>query len=215
MGTFLVLGMFLFQAWAGDAPGGVTVLGRFGQEGLAGWEEKVFAGRTTYSVETDAAGKSVLKAHTVGSASGLFKKTPIDLTQTPFLNWAWKVDGLYKGLNEQTKEGDDYPARVYVVFSGGVFFWRTRALNYVWSSSGVRGSSWTNAYTSNARMVVLRTREDGTGVWYAEKRNIREDFRLYFGEDSRQADAVAIMTDADQSGQEATAWYGEIFLSRE
>lgn len=213
-GTLAALVLLLLGASAGEEVFlGSIPLSRFGVEGLDGWEEKVFAGRTAYTVVKDSSGEGLLKAHTRGMASGLFKKTSVDLTQTPFLNWTWKVEGFYRDLDEHTRAGDDYPARVYIVFSGGLFFWRTRALNYVWSSAGVKGRDWPNAFTANARMVALRSREDGAGVWYPEKRNIREDFKRYFGEDIKEADAIAIMTDADQSGQEATAWYGDLFMS--
>ncbi len=69
------------------------------------------------------------------SASGLFKKIHIDLNKTPYFNWSWKIDRSLKGLNERSKEGDDYAARICVVKKHALFFWKTRALNYVWSSN--------------------------------------------------------------------------------
>lgn len=212
--AIISVALYCLWAWAED-PQGRLFLGRFGAEGLAGWEEKAFEGSTSYSLSTDSEGRASLKAQTDGGASGLFKEAKIDLTQTPFLNWSWKVEKVFEGLSEETRRGDDYPARVYVVFSGGLFFWQTRALNYVWASTSRKGASWPNAYTANARMVAVRSVEDPLGVWYSEKRNIREDYRRFFGEDVREAHAVAIMTDADQSGQKAVAWYGDIYLSKE
>ena len=39
-----------------------------------------------------------------------------------------------RDLDESTKDRDDYAARLYLVKSGGILIWRTKAVNYVWSS---------------------------------------------------------------------------------
>lgn len=181
---------------------------------LSGWEGKEFKGRTFYSV-VDSGGKKALEARSSSAASGMYREVKIDLAKTPYLNWSWKVENTFPGVNEKSKSGDDYPARVYVVFSGGILFWKTRALNYVWSSHQPVGSSWPNAYTKNAVMMAVRSGKRDTGRWVRQKRNVREDFRRLFGEDVSKADAVAIMTDTDNSGRSATAYYGNIFFSSE
>ena len=186
----------------------------FSQDGLQGWDEKSFVGNTHYQL-ADNDGIKVLKAETHASASGLFREIDIDLNKTPYLNWTWKVDNIYQNNNERSKDGDDYPARIYVVVSGGVFFWKTRAVNYVWSSNQPIGTNWENAYTGNARMIALRSGESETGQWLTEKRNIRDDLKQLFGEEIDEINAIAIMSDSDNSGQRATAWYGDIFFSTE
>ncbi len=189
-------------------------LGRFSSGDLSNWEEKSFVENTLYKLIQDNS-QTVLKAQTSGTASGLFHKIDIDLNKTPYLNWSWKVDNIYQGNNERRKEGDDYPARIYVVVSGGLFFWKTRAINYVWSSNQSIGTSWQNAYTGNARMLAIQSGADETGQWQTEKRNVREDLRSLFGEDFNEINAIAIMSDSDNSKQQTTAYYGDIFFSDE
>jgi hypothetical protein len=135
------------------------------------------------------------------------------LNRTPWLNWSWRVDKVLDSVDERSKAGDDYPVRVYVVVSGGAAFWKTRSLVYVWSSNQPVGATWNNPYTSNARIMALRSATKDAGRWVNEKRNIRADFRQLFGEDISAIDAVALMTDADSSGQSATAWYGDIYFT--
>ncbi len=183
-------------------------------ENQKNWQEKSFAGNTQYQLVRENE-QSVLKATTNASASGLFREIVIDLNKTPYLNWSWKVDNIYQGNDEHSKDGDDYPARIYVVVSGGFFFWKTRAVNYVWSSNQAIGTHWKNAYTGNARMIALRSGESETGQWLTEKRNIREDLKQLFGEAFDEINAIAIMSDSDNSGQRATAWYGNIYFSSE
>lgn len=97
------------------------------------WKEKQFEGSTDcQAVAID--GIAALRAHSFSSASGLYWKQRIDLFQTPYLNWHWRVDKILPLLDEKTRNGDDYAARIYVVIDGGLWFWRTRALSYVWSS---------------------------------------------------------------------------------
>ena len=180
--------------------------------GLPGWEEKEFKGRTAY---TPMPREGLLLAESRGSASGLFHEGTVDLRRTPWLNWSWKVENVLAGVNEREKSGDDYPARIYVVAKGGVAFWKTRALSYVWSSTEAQGAVWPNAFTSNAAMIAVRSGAARLGELVAEKRNIREDWKRAFGEDIDEIDAVAIMTDTDNSGQSARAWYGQPWFSAE
>ena len=181
---------------------------------LAGWEEKEFKGKTDYKIQ-NLDGLKVLTAKSSSSASGMFREITVDLEKTPYLNWSWKVDNVFENINERTKVGDDYPARVYVIVSGGAFFWRTKALNYVWSSNQEVGSSWPNAFTSNAVMTAVQSGPQKVGKWVRQKRNVREDFKGFFGKDVKEIDAVAIMTDTDNAGGKATAYYGNIYFSSE
>jgi len=185
------------------------VVGDFKASDLTNWEEKSFIGKTKYNFVKTEIG-TALKAESKASASGLFKEMTIDLTKTPCLNWSWKIDAVLGGLDETTKQGDDYPARVYVVFSGGVSFWKTRALNYVWSNGRDRGSSWPNAYTDRSINIAAQSGTGKVGQWVHQSHNIREDYLRLVGKDTLQADAVAIMTDTDNSGKAATAYYGDI-----
>ena len=188
------------------------IVGDFLAGSLTGWKEKTFKGKTRYELIDRGAGK-VLKADSRASASGLFREMKIDLVKTPCMTWSWKVDGILDGLDETTKGGDDYPARVYVVFSDGLFFWQTRALNYVWSSGHKAGAAWPNAYTDRSINVAVQSGPAHVGQWVVQSRNIRDDYKRFVGGDISQADAVAIMTDTDDSGRSATAYYGEVRFS--
>lgn len=189
-----------------------VVIGDFSARGLDDWEMRSFSGETNYEV-TQVDGRQVIRADSDASASGLYRRKTVDLAATPWLHWEWRVEDVLDDIDETTRSGDDYPARVYVVFSGGLAFWRTRTVVYVWASELPRGSQWHSAFTGNARMIAVQSGAGRAGEWISEARNVREDYRRLFNEDVEQADAVAIMTDTDNSGQSATAWYGDIRFS--
>jgi len=186
-------------------------VGRFAAGDLSGWQPKTFKGETRYALASDGE-RRALHAESLASASGLLRKLDIDLAQTPYLHWSWKVNNVLGNNDERRRGGDDYPARVYVLFSGGLFFWRTRAIDYVWSSNQSPGTTWPNAFTGNARMIAVESGPDGTGRWIDERRDVRADYRRLFGSDPGNADAVAIMTDTDNTGLSASAWYGDIWF---
>lgn len=191
-------------------------IGPFSEGDLSGWEERTFEGNTQYQLiqETDGIQtRQVLKAYTEAAASGLFREIDIDLTQTPYLNWSWKVENIYNANDENQRAGDDYPVRIFVISSGGIFFWNTLAVNYVWSSNQAVDSQWESAVTRNAMMLAVRSGQGEVGQWLSEKRNIREDFNTFFGADITEIHAIAIMSDSDNTGQNATAYYGDIFFS--
>ncbi|MDS4070630.1 MAG: DUF3047 domain-containing protein [Candidatus Competibacter sp.] len=188
------------------------MIGRFSAGDLSDWRTKAFKGETRYAFDGKS-GRRALFADSQGAASGLYREIRVDVNRTPWLNWSWRVDRVLNGVDERDKSGDDYPARVYVVVSGGAAFWKTRSLVYVWSSNQPVGATWNNAFTNNARVMALRSGTKDAGRWVTEKRDIRADFRQLFGEDIDRIDAVALMTDTDNSGQNATAWYGDIYFT--
>ncbi len=188
----------------------ITVAG-FEQEDLSEWKVKEFEGQTDYRlVEMD--GRTVLQAQAQGTASGLVREIDFDPKEYRYLSWSWKIRHTVAGGDARTKEGDDYAARIYVVFPGR-FFWQTRALNYIWANRLPQGEFVPNAFTSNALMLAVRSGDEQAGQWLSEQRDIVADFRRLFGEDPPQAGAIAIMTDTDNTGTEAIAWYGDITLS--
>ena len=64
-------------------------------------------------------------------------------------------------------------------------------------------------------MLAARGVDDRSGEWVTEKRNVREDLKKVFGKDITSIDAIAIMTDTDNTGREAHASYGDIFFTAE
>ena len=203
--TSLVL--LIISTWAGATDERI-VISRFSAGDWTGWQPQSFKGETRYRFD-DRSGRLALFADSQGSASGLYREIRVDLRRTPWLNWSWRIDQVLSVVDERRKTGDDYPARVYVVVSGGAAFWKTRSLVYVWSSHQPVGATWDNAFTRNAQVMALRSGLKDARRWVSERRNIRDDFRQRFGEDIDYIDAVALMTDTDNSGQRATAWYGD------
>lgn len=206
-----LISLLLFLSAPLPATATDIAVGRFSSDGTSGWTGKSFKGTTDYRIVQEN-GRSVVKAHAVGAASGLTKKIAFNPATYRYLKWSWKVAGTVAGGDETTKGGDDYAARVYVIFPGR-FFWQTRALNYIWANKLPKGEFTPNAFTANARMIAVESGPSKSGQWLLEERDLVADYRRVFGENPPEAGGVAIMTDTDNTGAEATAWYGDITIS--
>ncbi len=213
MKYLLKIFMLLALAASLSADSGKILIGSFAESGLKGWSEKSFKGITEYRIIEDS-GQKVLQAKSHGTASGLVFDTEYDPQEYPLLSWRWKIANTIVKGDSRTKAGDDYAARIYVVFPHW-FFPKTRTLNYIWANRLPKEAIQANAYTSNAVMIAVESGAEKAGVWVTVRRNIIDDYRRAFGEEPPEIGAIAIMTDTDNTGESAMAWYSEIVASRQ
>ena len=198
-------------AFVSNVPASEIQVSHFSTEGLAGWEPKIFKGRTEYLLQKEN-GRTVVKAVSHAAASGMVRKIHFEPSTYRYLRWSWKIAHTIKGGDEKSKAGDDYAARLYVIFPGR-FFWQMKAINYIWANTLPTGEYVPNPFASDAKMLAVESGNGKAGQWVSEERDLLADYRLMFGTDPPAADAIAIMTDTDNTGGNAEAWYGEISLS--
>jgi hypothetical protein len=187
---------------------------------------------TSYQLVDDN-GSVVVKALSAASASGLAHPLDIDVRELPVLQWRWKVPHLIEGANNARRNAEDAPVRVVLSFDGDVdslpledrmFFDRIRAftghdlpyatLMYIWENQAAPGTIIPNPYSGRIRMIVAESGSARTGTWKLESRNVYEDYKRAFGAEPGRIKAIAIMTDTDNTGASAVAYYGDIaFMS--
>ena len=197
------------------------------------WQPLTFekiAKHTEYSLVNDN-GTVAVKAVSRGSASGLVRAVDIDPIRYPVIEWRWKVENILKKGDVTRKDGDDYPARLYVTFkydsSKVGFFERAKyeairmargeyppmgAITYIWESKSPVGTIVPNPYTEQVKMIVLQSGEEKVGRWVNESRNLVEDYRKAFGGNPPRISGVAVMTDTDNTRESAIAYFGDIVL---
>ncbi len=187
--------------------------GSFSRSALEGWTTKSFKGQTDYRVVEDD-GQKVLQAKSQAAASGLVFETEYDPSEYPVLSWRWKIDHILTKGDSRTRSGDDYAARIYVIFPHW-FFPKTKTLNYIWANRLPKEAIQPNAFTSNAMMIAVESGDEKAGQWISVQRNIVDDYRRAFGEEPPNVGAIAIMTDTDNTGESAIAWYSDIEAHRQ
>lgn len=189
-----------------------VAVGHFSDKGLTQWQEKSFVGHTRYRiVEMD--GEKVLSASTRSSASALYRELEIDVGKMPILSWSWRIDNIYNIGEPERKAADDYPARLYVVVKYGMFPWQTRALNYIWCNKQTNKTFWPNPFSKKAIMIPVRCGVEGLGQWHRESVNVAADYYRFFGQKIDTVHGIAIMSDSDNAGGAAQAFYKKIIFS--
>lgn len=200
----------------------------------ADWQLLTFPGietHTRYRLIRDQ-DTLVVQAQSQAAAAGLIRYVKFDAQHYAWLSWRWKITHVLKKGDLHRKEGDDYPARLYVAFEfepQRASWWEKMVhavagasagrelpgttLSYIWANRAAHGMLADNPYTDRVKMIVLQSGNAQANQWISEKRNIFEDYRQAFGHAPPPATGVAIMTDTDNTGESTTACYGDITLS--
>jgi len=186
----------------------------FTEEELKTLKVKKIKKLTEYQIGSNANG-NFLRAEAEGQASGLGKEIKINLDKTPFINITWKVENNLNGINERSKKGHDFAARVFVVKKTGITALSNRAINYVFSSNEDVGENWNSPYTKNSIDYVLSTTKINDNEWITVKSNVKNDFKNLHNLDVNEIDGVAILTDTDNSKMKAVSYYQNIYFSSE
>jgi hypothetical protein len=206
---------------------------RPGAELPAVWEPvRITPGKkpTQYQLVDDH-GTVVLYALAEAAASGLGHDVRFDLRSAPIVEWRWKVARLIDDADNAIAAKEDSPARIVLEFDGdrSQLSLRDRAffmladrlagrdvpyatLMYVWANRAPIGTVIANPHTDRVRMIVAASGAGGVGAWQTVRRDAYEDFRHAFGEEPGKLIAVGVLTDTDNTGATAEAWYGDIRL---
>ncbi len=168
--------------------------------------------KTKYTIGNNENG-NFLRAVSSNSASGLGKEIKINLNKTPFLNITWKVEKDLSGINEESKKGHDYAARVFVVKKTGATPLSNRAMNYVFSSNNNVNTHHSSPFTKKSIDYVLSTTKENLNKWVTVKVNVKDHFMKFHNLDLDEINGVAIMSDTDNSKLTSIAYYQNIYFS--
>ena len=200
-----------------------------------GWKPLIFKKiekHTTYTLVKDD-NVVVVKAVAEASASGLTREIKINPKEYPIVQWRWKIMNILKKGDVHRKEGDDYPARIYITFEYDASklsllekakyemvrllygeYPPLAAINYIWESKAPIGTMVPNPYTDRVMMFVVESGSAKLNQWINEERNVYEDYKKAFGDEPPMISGVAIMTDTDNTGESAAAYYGDILFKK-
>ena len=168
--------------------------------------------KTEYSVGSNENG-NYFKAIADNAASGLGKEIKIDLNKTPFINITWKIEKDIPNIDEKSKKGHDFAARVFVIKKTGATALSNRAINYVFSSNQDVGSNSPSPYTKKSIDNVLATTKTNLNEWVTVKANVKDDFKKFHNLDVNELDGIAIMSDTDNSKKKSITYYQNIYFS--
>jgi outer membrane protein OmpA-like peptidoglycan-associated protein len=158
------------------------------------------------------------------SSFGLRKEASVDVKKFPILRWRWKVKKLPRGGDVRKSSTDDQALQVYVAFkeTGFPSILNTPIIGYIWDNEAPKG--WTGRSQqiggNKLRYIVLRNKTDKIGQWYAEQRNIYQDYKRLFrdikgGEPQGLTTGLQIYINSQRTKSPAEGLVGEIYFSDE
>lgn len=211
-----------------DVPAGERmVLFREDFRTLDNWKPLYFPkikNHSTYTVAEEDGGPC-LKAESDASASAIVFRDSFSVYEHPKARWRWKVSRVYEKGSTDSKAGDDYPLRVYVMFEydparAGTFekiqyglakklygeYPPHSTVSYVWANREGAGRIVTSPYTDRAKMVLLQAGGARAGAWQDEEVDILADYEQAFGAKPPARARLAIMNDSDNTGERSVSF---------
>jgi hypothetical protein len=176
-------------------------------------------------------GRTALAARADASASMWRRRIDRAGHTLGHVEFSWWVQVL--PLNADVSQSDltDAAARVMFAFAGDpsrlskrnqMMSDLTRALTgepppfatliYVWDAKLPQGSVIVHPRSDRVRKIVVESGNSGLRRWRSYRRDLAADFRLAFGETPGDLQAIAVMTDGDNTQSQLATWYGEITL---
>lgn len=164
---------------------------------LQDWKSHSFVGDSQFAwLEQDQCLK--MSAEKTASAKILEDDFPID-TQ---ISWKWKQVKGFDGVDQTTKAGDDFSARIYIAVEHPFLFWKSRVLTYVIAEDQPVNSHWPNPFSEQFQMWVVSSEGDPgnpKGQWHTVSRNIKADWKQAFGDEPKRFHAIGLMVDGDNT----------------
>jgi hypothetical protein len=177
-------------------------------EGRTGWRQSKTEKSEDlyYSIQIEDE-DCFLRAETIGKATNVGRDARVNLRVYNLLRWRWRVHTLPEGANEQEENKNDSGAAVRLVFKGG---WPVpKTLKYVWSTTLPKGTETASPSSDRTQVVVLQSGIDHLGEWVWQEVNAYEDYRRLFGGEPRLVEALAVITDSDNTLSPVKADYDD------
>lgn len=196
------------------------------------WHEVRLPGKASTAYRnTHWQGRPAVEARAERSASMWRRRVQLAADRIGEVELAWWVPALLDAADVGVAESEDAPVRVLFGFGGDVsrLPMRTRmmfelaealtgesppyaTLAYLWERRAPVESIIVNPRTDRVRKLVLDSGIEQLGRWREHRRDLAADFQRAFGEAPGPLQSMALMTDSDNTGGSAQAWYGSVRL---
>ncbi len=180
----------------------------FSDEGMKLFKKRGFGKKTTYTNGKDDKGW-FLKAEADSSATGLGMEIDKELLkEMPFINITFKIEKDFDIIDQKTKDGHDWAARIMVGHGKKI---GAKLVSLAHSSFLEEGFLQTSPWTKGSRDYVISN--DKSGEWHTRKINVKELLEKTHG--ISFTNFIAIFSDSNNSKQKIIAYYRNIYFSSE
>ena len=181
----------------------------FSNEGMKLFKKRGFGKKTLYTNGKDDKGW-FLKAEADSSATGLGMEIDKELLkEMPFLNITFKIEKDFDSIDQKTKDGHDWTARVMVGFGKKI---GSKLVSLSHSSFLEEGFTQKSPWNPK-KSVDYVISNDKSGEWHTRKINVRE--LLEKTHNISFTNFIAVFSDSNNSKQKIIAYYRDIYFSSE
>jgi hypothetical protein len=174
----------------------------------AGWYHRTFWTRGPMQMAfTAKEGVPSLRFKTESTASMLFRHVDFDLMEYHFLIWRWYIEQpIESSLDERTRESDDHPARLFLVFRTSTG--EERRMEIIWGNKLKAGDY---KYVDRFPHYVADGGNDNIGQWRREEVDLQAIY-LHIWPDGLPAHLVdiAIFCDSDEAHGHTVSYFADV-----
>jgi hypothetical protein len=188
-----------------------------GMKGIPpGWERQPWTkGAYDFTViENDGHKVAHMKSADDSSRISKVIKNMVDLKATPILEWQWNVVTLPKGGDARERRTDDKAAQLYVTWPRFPDALRSRVIGYIWNSAPTDQLIFKSHKSATVTYIVVRSGPADVGVWLTERRNVREDYKMIYGEEPDDPAVITFGCDSNDTKSSAESLMGTISFKR-
>jgi DUF3047 family protein len=151
-----------------------------------------------------------LRMRSNGDHSTIAKEVQVDLKTTPWLEWSWKVVALPDRADIRRRETSDAAAHIFVIWPRWPTMLRSRLIGYLWDEHLPVGSIHQSQKTGTVTFIVVHSGKKELGAWLTERRNVREDYLMVYGEEPENPPVIALSIDTNDTKSSAETFIGPI-----
>ena len=223
----MIASMVLFGA-AVMANGDTVVITDFTSDELRrgappGWELKKSKGTPDLAIKKTDQGYVLHLKSDRSTSYGIAKELKMPKGVYPFLNWKWKVVKLPAGGDVRKTDTDDQAIQIYIAFeaTGWPARLNTPIIGYIWDNECPKGTMVTSSrpLADKVRYIVIRDKTDTLEEWYAEKRNVFDDYKMLFpdidGGALRNIHGISVYINSQHTKSEAESCLADVFFSKD
>lgn len=176
-----------------------------------GWVHRTFWNVTPTDYKlVDIDARNALHCATDNSGSILARDVSIKLSDFPLLKWQWKIEKpLVSDLDEESQDGDDHPARFFVMFKDADG--SRRAAEIIWSNKRFKAGDYKIIH--GFYHLVANGLDENIGIWHDETVDLINLYRKLGGTDAQvDLGLLGFFCDSDNTGGSTSAYFSDVRL---
>ena len=175
-----------------------------------GWVHRTFLTSSAATYQTlEENGAPALRCTTHNSASILARDTQIAVSDLPTLSWDWKItQPIVSDIDEATEDGDDHPARLFLVFSNQDK--ERKAMEIIWSNQKYAVGEY--KIIGDFHHYVANGLNENVGAWHSETVDLQQIYTDIGGSGTATLEVLGFFCDSDNTGAQSDAVFKNVRL---